>query len=226
MKSIGVSGIHGLDHIFACMINEELICISKLLKSDVSLLEQVISDISMNQKAVASFSAKQKKNMKKVLEMFAKVGQKQIFRHHFAYNLYLNLTFNSKSYENALKNFNDALLLELDNDNTISLELLIKLNYYLLQTGACDPCAKVYSKQILFPNLATLLSYFILSHVTKLSFTHNDGEFIAKRNDTLDGYLIVVGLVTYLRQFKNDVTHVFIKDISLYLVSICRIGLW
>lgn len=217
-QSVGMSGLHGLDKLFAFMISAEIQEVVEQISQAESLEGLFIEPLS--QKSIANFTAKFK-NAPRLLELVAKIGQKQILRRHIAFNLSSNAKFNSKSYEHALRNFNDSLVLEVRNGNRPSTELLTQLNEYLLCAGIYEPYLKVYVNCKSINQLAVFWAFFTLSQLPKFNFVKNSGEIIATKSG-FDGHPFVVGAVTLLRQFEVEVTHEFLKLMSLYGVTVSQ----
>lgn len=123
--------------------------------------------------------------------------------------------------------FSSAILLEfqrhqLDESAPIPpAELVAELNTYLLYAGLYDPYRKVYVKQDVAPRFLPLLLFLLLvTTLPKLQYMENVDSLVAKRkNESIDGHPLTIGLLTVLRQFDASETDMFLQYLCQYVLS-------
>lgn len=132
------------------------------------------------------------------------------------------------SYLKALDTFNKSVLSEFrqhyrhpethpdpaDNINP----LLRELTTLLEKCGMDDPLARIHVTTDPVEGLSVFLFVFTMAYITKLEYDKRFGTLTRKKpNYPLDGYVLIVGLVTLLRQFHPVYTSQYLKLLGQYV---------
>lgn len=242
-KSVGISGITGLDRLISFMIVTELqnllVNLQKGVLKDknwLDLLGLVAKELTPNTQHIANpskvytqWASRAQKVWPEVLDTVLKVGQLQLIRKHIFYELRTGCKFDSKHLASTLETMNEALLNEIKEhykdpstkpypreDNP----LLLEVSTYLDWAGIGNPYAKIYvtTKNLQFFSLFTFL--FVIAQFGKLVYVNNLSSLVWKKTgDPLDGVPFIIGLQTLFRQFHPEVREQFLTYMAQYVKS-------
>ncbi|XP_063699723.1 WASH complex subunit 5 [Culicoides brevitarsis] len=236
VESIEISGLSGLDKLYAHMICAELMEIQTFFKKNVisnkqntDILDQFGKELdlpSANLKTYNTASSKLSKNFSKYVQFLCQIGQKQILRRHISYELNISCRFKAKNYESSLRNFNNALLTDVkahlidpQTNSLPSQELFQELQENLTAAGIYEPYHKIYAPMTNNQYHGNFLLLMIVGQLPK--FVFQASELVSKKvNMELDGHPLVVGILTLLRQFDaKDVVQEFLKGFCSFLTT-------
>lgn len=89
---------------------------------------------------------------------------------------------------------------------------------FLESAGISDPLTKIYVTTKKLQHLSISVFFFVLSQLTKLSYSKGVGSLIAKKpTDLIDGAPFVCGVITLLKQFHSTHTHNFLALVGQYV---------
>ncbi|XP_055613775.1 WASH complex subunit 5 [Uranotaenia lowii] len=167
-----------------------------------------------------------------LLDWILKIGQKQILRVHIAFELNCSCKLKSTKLESSLRALNDAILMDvarhsMDASKPLpSADIIFELNRYLEYAGLQNPFRKKYINTK-SPRFLALLSFlFVIAHLPRLQYMKNVDSLIAKKkNDAIDGFPAIIGLLTILRQFQTGELDLFIQYLCQYAISLIDVNL-
>lgn len=161
-----------------------------------------------------------------------RIGQKQILRTHIAFELNCSCKVKSTKLESSLRALNDAILMDvkrhtLDESKPLpSADLAFELNQYLESAGLYNPYRKKYISTRSPPFLPLLAFLFVIVHLPRFQYMKNVDSLIAKKkNDPIDGFPSVIGLLTLFRQFQVAEMDLFIQYLCQYVMSFVDVNL-
>jgi WASH complex subunit strumpellin len=98
-------------------------------------------------------------------------------------------------------------------------ELLAEVNKYLEAAGLHNPYHKIYITVRNSHYIPLFFFLFVVSHLPKMQFVKNVGTLLPKKSGEFDNHPMVVGVLTILRQFHNDVLLLFLDYLAQYAMS-------
>uniref|UniRef100_A0A8W7PH59 Strumpellin n=1 Tax=Anopheles coluzzii TaxID=1518534 RepID=A0A8W7PH59_ANOCL len=241
-ETFGPAGLIGLDRVYGAMLKAELQTLLATIQRKVQhegnwsdVLTGIKTDLERADivenpaKSYGGFISSVARffSTSNVGDWLLKVGQKQTLRCQIALELNCSCKIRATKLEASLRTLNDAILLEfqrhqLDESAPIpTAELVAELNTYLLYAGLYDPYRKVYVKQDVAPRFLPLLLFLLLvTTLPKLQYMENVDSLVAKRkNESIDGHPLTIGLLTVLRQFDASETDMFLQYLCQYVLS-------
>lgn len=200
-----------------------------------SLTKEVTPNTSIIQnpsKFYLNYTSKCVKIWPNFLDWILKIGQKQIIRHHIAYETNISCKFNSKNLESSLRTFNEAVLVEINANSFDSSrqlpqnELLFELNKYLESAGLYNPYHTIYLTTKNSHYYALFIFLFVIGHLPKLQYAKNVSSLSGRKSsDQIDGCPLIVGIMTILKQFHRDVIILFVEYMCQYALSFITLNL-
>lgn len=244
-ETFGPTGLVGLDKLFSFLIVSELdnflVTIQRKLQEEPTwhdVLSNVEAELQKSDfvdnpaKTYASLTTTFTRIWPKLQDWILKIGQKQILRTHIAFEINCSCKVKSTKLESSLRALNEAILMDvkrhtLDESKPLpSSELLFELNRYLECAGLYNPYKKKYidTKN---PRFLPLLAFlFLIVHLPRFQYMKNVDSLIAKKkNDAIDGFSIVIGLLTLIRQFQEHEMDLFIQYTCQYVMSFVDVNL-
>ena len=216
-KSIGVQGILGLETLLVHSISNEMQRFLKfyhdMMKNYRLILEQIRDNLfpewktpSDNDNIYTTAQKKVSKLMVPFMTFFSRIGQMQLLRIQLKNELQLGSRIEATKLSNLIATRNKLFLNELkDHEGVVTEEkhvTLQNLSDLLISTGAAEPMHSVFFKNELLEGLPVLLILFIIKVASDLNY---DSDFSAlvcsKEEDPFDGWTLVAGIATLLRQF-------------------------
>ena len=146
-----------------------------------------------------------------------KIGQLQLIRMQFQFQLYNTSRFESKLLAGALEALNEAVLTEARNRPLPpESDFVSELSTYLESTGMTDPLEKIYVTCRPYPRLPHLLALSTWTLLSKFGFSSGAGVLIAKKapsatDPSVDAFPFAMGCATILRQLHPTSIDVFVK---------------
>ncbi|XP_013172384.1 PREDICTED: WASH complex subunit strumpellin isoform X1 [Papilio xuthus] len=220
--AIGVVGLHGLDILYAFMIKNQLQNIQVLFRNPHDKF--TIASVNLDPKEVEQVVAKCTKIIQQITDALLLIGGLQLLRKHVSYQLNTTCKFDSAHLEASLRTMNEALLSELksrkSDPQNIPLSLIHDLDEYLVRCGINSPSEKVYIKHAQeFSNtdMGRIMAIVLISQLSKLQICYCTGDLITRKpGENIDGFPLLVGIYTLLRQSKMDSIDVFIDTLCSY----------
>ncbi|KAL0871882.1 hypothetical protein ABMA27_004343 [Loxostege sticticalis] len=223
-EAMGVVGLYGLDTLYAHMIKNQLQNIQHALRNNQD--KTIFYNLSADVKDIEQIVLKGHKILQQLVEILVLIGTLQIIRKHIAYQLNTTCKFNSAHLEASLRTLNESLLNDLklsaksEEKSKVSISLIQTFEEHLVRCGIYEPFEKMYlktSQEHLSLDFGRLLAVLLISQLPKLQICHTTGDLIAKKaGDNIDGYPLLVGIYTTLRQTKSDNIEIFIDFICTY----------
>lgn len=101
-------------------------------------------------------------------------------------------------------------------------KLLTELSKFLTLLGISDPDVQIYIDGKPGPRLPELIFLVIISTLSRLQFSLNAGELMAKKpNENLDGYPFTLGVACLLKQFPSEIFETVVTYMAQYIRSYC-----
>ena len=237
LKSIGTSGINGLDKLISFMIYSELSNIKKFIEKTIlrdkvwqpllvsistqsseDLPEEAPSSEILN-KMYIPLLEKANKSCAPLNDAIMRVGQMQVVRSSIAQELKTSCKFQSRHLASTLSTVNQVVLSEIQNNKIQPKDdssFLFELSNYLDWTGISEPMSKVYISPKPISELDVICFVLAASQISKFTYIKSINGISAKRlADSADGFPFVIGLLTLLRQFHEN-------QLSRFLAHSCR----
>ncbi|XP_072947146.1 WASH complex subunit 5 [Epargyreus clarus] len=222
--AIGVVGLHGLDTLYAYMIKNQLQNLQNIIRSSQDKI--VIGKASVDVKDIEQVILKNGKTIQQYVDTLLLIGSLQILRKHIAYQLNTTCKFDSAHLEATLRTLNESLLNEIKKFNVcetsqVPTTLMRELEEYLVRCGISEPFEKIYirnANEILNSDMGRIMAVVLISQLSKLQICLTTGDLITKRpGENIDGYPLLVGTYTVLRQTKTENVEVFINFLCKYV---------
>jgi hypothetical protein len=232
-NAIGFEGVVGIEKLFACKIRNELIRFFKFygnIQSYGTILEQFRDGIFPEWKrpkdGINIYEAALKKLVKLMVPLtksFCRIGQLQLLRKMLKNEL--RLTVDSKvSHSCVVANKGVMYNLANNQDNMNNknidktMDSLNKMSDVILSSGLADPMSTVFLRTDSLEGLPSLITLFIIHAMRELNFDSDFGSFVGKEDETIDGWCIVTGIATTLRQFNASYIQSVFALLGQYLI--------
>lgn len=239
-RAIGVIGLGGLDRLLAFNLVHELGKFigfyKRHLKEYFPFLEELQHKLFPSwscpenaAKVYATGKLQLEKVLQPILMLVCKIGQAQLLRKQILNELLFGCRMDANLYHESLSTLNKSMLHDIrqyyrkpDSANASFLSeknpLLGEVTVLLEKCGMDDPLARIYVTTDPLEGLSMLLLMFILTNLPKLDYDENFGTLIRKKPTFhLDGYVLVVGISTILKQFHPSYTSQLLKMIGQYI---------
>lgn len=226
-EAIGVVGLHGLDTLFAFMIKNQLHTVQSILRTGQEKIN--VNSLNADVKDTELAITKGQKVFQQLADAIVLIGSLQILRRHIAYQLNISAKFDSAHLEASLQTMNEALLNELKSEDPeskkkVTSELLKYLEDYLVRCGIYEPFDKIYignATEFNISDVGLVCATLLISQLGKMQFCTSTGDFFARKpGDNIDGYPLLVGIYTLLRQAGKDNIETFVGFLSAYMKGI------
>ncbi|XP_058458718.1 WASH complex subunit 5 [Malaya genurostris] len=245
IETLGPPGLIGIDKLYSFLIITEmenfLMTIHRKLEQEnvwYDALSNVETELHKSDyvenpvKTYTSLMSNFTRIWSQLQDWILRIGQKQILRTHVAFELNCSCKLKSTKLESSLRALNDAILLDvkrhsLDDAKPLpSSDLVFELNKYLECAGLYDPHRKIYTTRRCPQYLSLLAFLFVIAHLPRFQYMKNVNSLIAKKkNDPIDGFPVVVGLLAIFRQFQDGELNLFIQYICQYVMSYVDVNL-
>uniref|UniRef100_A0A182NJL2 Strumpellin n=1 Tax=Anopheles dirus TaxID=7168 RepID=A0A182NJL2_9DIPT len=246
-ETFGPAGLIGLDRLYGAMLKSDLELLLATLQRKLqheANWSEVFGGIKADleradvvetpSKSYAGFlsSVGRFLTTSSIGDWLQKIGQKQTLRCQLALELNCSCKIRATKLEASLRTLNHAILLDfqrhqLDEAHPIpDAELVAELNTYLLYAGLYDPYRKVYIRQEPPRFLPLVLFLYIATTLPKLQYMENVDSLVAKKkNESIDGHPLTIGLLSVLRQFDACETDLFLQYLCQYVLSFVHANL-
>ncbi|CAK1556303.1 unnamed protein product [Leptosia nina] len=216
--AVGVVGFHGLDTLYGYMIKNQLQQLQLTIQASHEKFSANLKNIDL--KEIEQTISKGHKFTQQISDTLLIVGELQLLRKHIAYQLNTSCKIDSAHLEASLRTMNECLINEIKNSRTSKLDLTLirELEEYLVRCGLVEPFEKVYVKnmEVLGVDMGYLLAIVWIAQLPKLQLCTTTGDLIAKKHgENIDGYPLLIGTYTLLRQCK-------VESIDLFIDYLCR----
>ncbi|XP_037870039.1 WASH complex subunit 5 isoform X1 [Bombyx mori] len=226
-EAIGVVGLHGLDTLYGFMIKNQLQNVQGIIKSNHEKITVLSS--SYDAKEMEQIMNKGTKAIQQLSDVIVLIGTLQILRKQILYQLNTSCKFDSAHLESSLRTLNESLLNELKataslaSKPKLSTKLLQHLEEHLVRSGISEPFDKIYvrtGKEFLIPDLGKITALLLIANLPKLQLCQTTGDLIMRKSgENIDGYPLLVGIYTVLRQSKTSNLNLFIDFLCSYARS-------
>jgi len=248
-SAIGIYGLVGLDRLFALRASEVVLKRDVIFLADslifreknwIDMLDNLADSLS-NGTVMANpnkFYHQQHiqratKPLTSLSESLVQLGHLQLLRKSIAYHLAFLSSYDSKLLHSALKNLNACVIEEERLDihkngseeskkSSCSDALAFRLASFLSFSGLTDPDKQVYVNAAKpGPRLSELIFLVVIFTLSKLHFSHNAGELIAKRpaEMVMDGHPFVTGVACLLHQYPDEIFDTVMTYMAQYIRS-------
>ncbi|CAG9561269.1 unnamed protein product [Danaus chrysippus] len=219
-EAIGVVGLHGLDTLYGYMIKNQLQHVQNIFRTHPER-----NVINTDMKDFDQFVLKGQKSYQQLADTIVQIGTLQLLRKHIAYQLNTTCKFDSAQLEASLRTMNESVLNEIKTGcksgfKTVPLALMQNLEEYLSRCGISEPFDKIYLKnanELVNIDMGRLMATVLISQLTRLQLCQTTGDLISRKpGDNIDGYPLLVGVYTLLRQSKTESVDVFVDFLCQY----------
>nr|XP_045581537.1 WASH complex subunit 5-like [Procambarus clarkii]XP_045581547.1 WASH complex subunit 5-like [Procambarus clarkii]XP_045581556.1 WASH complex subunit 5-like [Procambarus clarkii] len=241
-SSISTAGLTGVDKLLAFLIVTELqnlvheievtchkdAAVKEVLRLMAPQLSPSTQVIVQPMRQYAGWIQRTSKLSASMLDRIMRVGQMQILRLHAANRLNASCKFDAKYLAAALSTMNESLMTDVkqhyadptrpypDDDGALTSELSVFLEW----CGMTQPLERIYITTRALPPLSSILLLTVVTQIPKIQYARSLGGLVGIRGtEGVDGELLIVGLVTVLRQFHQDNTLRFIQLLAQYITS-------
>jgi hypothetical protein len=230
-NALGVNGLLGLDKLLCNRISNELSRLIKFyhnIQSYGAILEQfrdaVYPEWRRPQNGIAIYELALKKIMKLLVPLnkyFCRIGQLQLLRKLLWNELRLGVdTKVSHSCATANQDFianckNKNELLEA-NPNVEAFSDIIAA------CGLANPMSTIFLQTNSMDGLPSLITLFAIFTMRELTFDSDFGSLSGRDNQTIDGWTIIAGIATMLRQINSAYTKSVFALLGQYVVCVMQ----
>lgn len=228
-KAIGVIGLTGIDRLLCYRILHELHRLVKFFRTNVTkqgmLLEQLRDELSPQWKTTAnsvaiyhSGSKKTEMLMLPMLTCFRRVGQSQLLRRMIKYELQRCASKEAKLFQQKIEIRNAEILISELIKDELDVSEVKELSLLTNAIGLGDPINTIFMTTDPMEGLPVLLLFFVINYVPKLSYDPVSGSLAkVKSGYPIDGWPIVAGISTLLRQFHPSYTKAFLGYVGQFI---------
>lgn len=236
-KCVGISGLAGLDRLLSFRIVYELQQFLKFYRSAIKnyavLLEQIRDGLFPEGKipgdAARLYTVAVKKTEKLMLPLLTcqrRIGQAQLLKKMIGTELQFRSRLDANLLFQAVSTLDEGLMCDIKEHYrdpskpmpTDSNPLLSKLSELLDTSGSSDCMSKIYITSDPLEGLPVLLLLFVVSYVPKLQYDKDFGALVRVKNSPLDGWPLVAGMATLLKQFHPS----YASSVVAYLGQFVR----
>ncbi|CAH0694098.1 unnamed protein product [Spodoptera exigua] len=224
-EAIGVVGLHGLDTLYGFMVKNQMHNVQDIFRNSQDKF--LMGSMTNNMKDLEQFIAKGYKTFQQLSDALVLIGTLQIIRRHIAYQLNTSCKFDSAQLEASLRTMNESLINELkisthsESQSKVSSLLLQNLEEYLVRCGIYEPYDKIYVKhaqEFINADMGRILVALLISQLPRMQICYTTGDLITRRTgDNIDGYPLLVGIYSLLRQSKSENIDIFIESLCNYV---------
>ncbi|KAJ8713527.1 hypothetical protein PYW07_013897 [Mythimna separata] len=222
-EAIGVVGLHGLDTLYGFMVKNQMQNVQNIFRQDKILLGNMSADM----KDIEQVITKGYKTFQQLSDVLVLIGTLQIIRRHIAYQLNTSCKFDSAQLEASLRTMNESIINELkisthsETPPKVSSLLMHNLEEYLVRCGIYEPYDKIYVKhaqELLSADMGRVLVALLISQLPRMQLCYTTGDLITRRTgDNIDGYPLLVGIYSLLRQSKSENVDIFVESLCTYV---------
>ena len=163
----------------------------------------------------ASGSMKTEMLMLPMLTCFRRVGQSQLLRRLIRFELQRCSRLDAKILQQAVSTIDASLL---STHQSIQDDDIKKVCDLAVAVGRGDPLETVFMATDPLEGLPVLLLLFLITHVPKLSYDPNYGSLCkVKGGYPIDGWPIVAGVSTLLKQFHPSYARSFLAYVGQFI---------
>ncbi|CAG4950074.1 unnamed protein product [Colias eurytheme] len=223
-EAIGVVGLHGLDTLYGHMIKNQLQQIQHILRTTQEKTTLINKNVDL--KEIEQVTLKNYKTFQQIADILLAVGNLQLLRKHIAYQLNTTCKFDSAHLEASLRTMNECLINELKKTHNLEsnpncLALMRELDQYLVRCGQFKPFEKIYIKNPPEFNsvyMGHMIALVLIAQLSKLQLCFTSGDLITKKpGENIDGYPLIIGAYTILRQSKSEHMDDFLDYLCKYV---------
>ena len=232
-NAMGVQGLVGIDNLLSYRSLNEIQRFFKsyraVVKSHGVLLEQLRDSMFPEwrlspadpQQFYDIATKKTTKLFAPIIICFRRVGQAQLLRRAARNELKIHAEVNARRFKHATIALNKAYLDrvsdDLSADDLPSLELVMDA---LAQIGEGDVLSTEFLGTDPLEGLPVLLALFVVAHAKEFIFDADFGSLVLSKEEYgLDGWPLVFGMATLLRQFHQSYAHSFLAYLGQYVRS-------
>ncbi|CAH2091085.1 unnamed protein product [Euphydryas editha] len=223
-NAIGVVGLHGLDVLYGHMIKNQLQNVQSIFRSSTDKLS--LSNVDIND--LDQVIMKGHKIFQQLSDVIVLIGTLQLLRKHIAFQLNTSCKFDSAHLEASLRTMNESLLNEIKKScktesKSIPVAFMRSVEEYLIRCGINEPFDKIYLKnahELVNSDMGRIMATMLIAQLPKLQICLNTGDLITKKpGENIDGFPLLVGIYTLLRQSKTENIEIFIDFLCKYTKS-------
>ena len=214
-NAIGNDGLIGLEKLFCCKIRIELTRLFKFygnIKAYGAILEQFRDTMFPEWKSPTGGIDIYEIAMKKISKLmvpltksFSRIGQFQLLR-KMIWNE-LRIAADAKTSHSCTV-ANKLLMLKYSENNhdIVGDPSAHVFSDLIVSHGQADPMATVFVRSNSMEGLPSLIALFVIQIMGEMSYDNDFGALVSKEDVSLDGWSIVAGVSTVLKQFNASYT--------------------
>ncbi len=234
-RTIGVQGIMGVDTLLCHKVSNELRSFLKFYHNSMVqygvTLEKFRDGIfpewrppKHGKRIYESAISKIDKLMVPLLSFLCRMGQFQLLRKMIQSELQMQSRIEAPQLVYAcmianqvtMKTLRERDLSVLKEDCSDEVE---KTRILSQAVGAVDPMSTIFLKTDALEGLPSLLALFIIKHMSNVKYDPIFGALRGKDDESFDGWSIVTGIATSLRQFHSSYTKAILALLGQYVIS-------
>lgn len=244
-RAVQVWGLVGLDMLLSFRVLNELQRFVKFYHSAVKshgvLLEQIRDTFYPDWKTphdplklFASATKKTEKLMTPVATCVRRVGQAQILRKMIRDELRLTTNVDAEQMQQSLAIANEVLLGIFDKRNSEcsdsspenSMGSYDHISEMFTGTGGSDPLLTIFLTIEPMEGLQVVLSMFVISHMESLKYDRDFGSLVRAKDEVpFDGWPLVAGMASILKQFHPSFAASFFASLSQFVRAGIQVSL-
>jgi len=226
-NAIGIEGLVGIEKLLSCKIKSELSRFFKFytnIQTYGTILEQFRDAIFPEWKCPKGGVTIYETALKKVVKLmspmtksFCRIGQFQLLRKMLKTEL--RVSVDAKVLHSCVV-ANKGMMINLaQNAHTKSktIDTLGRFSDSLVLCGLANPMATIFMHTNSLEGLPSLITLFVIHSMRELTFDSDFGALVGKEDESIDGWLLVAGVATVLRQFNAAYTKSLFALLGQYL---------
>ena len=231
-RSMGVPGVIALEILLIHAISNEIQRFLKfyrdMIKNYALVLEQIRDDLFPEWKSpennVDIYTAALKKVSKLMapfMTFFSRIGQMQLLRRQLKNELQLGSRIEALKLSNVVATRNNLFLVDLiENEgapNPLKCMDSRKISDLLISTGKAEPMQSIFMKNEPLEGLPLLITLFVIKVASDLDYDSDFGALVSSNEENpFDGWTLVAGIATLLRQFHSSYAKITFALLSQY----------
>lgn len=240
MNAVGVFGITGLDRLISFKLVKEIqdlisTCRLMLQKGLLPILHKLRGELlptstipASSEKTYQTVLGKVSKGLSSIITALCRIGQMQLIRRHIAALLNFSSRIDSKQLFHSLEALNIGLLNDVQ-AHYLNPEIapypeedlvLSELASFLEFSGISDPFTKIYVSTTPIDQFPLMMFLFVLTISSSLQYNKQLSilqSTIPRKKGGFDVTPLVVGLITFLKQFHSIHTQTMLAYLGQYI---------
>lgn len=153
-----------------------------------------------------------------MLTCFRRVGQAQLLRRMIRFELQRCARVDAKTLQHTVSTLNASLLTAQKQLDDVDSDDMKNISDLTIAVGAGNPFGTVFMKTDPLEGLPVLMLFFVITYIPKLSYNPAFGALsTVKEGYPIDGWPIIAGISTLLKQFHPSYAKSFFAYVGQYI---------